>query len=145
MNAPTHSTVATGSRKSVLVVSSDPVTQNELASILSRTPDFVVCGWAGNTAKAIAAIAVLNPAAVVVDVSLEGGRGLGSIRDLRLLHPRLTVIASVHGEHLLAMQAMKIGASGFVMGEDFAGSLRRALAKAKTLPQPRTNPPPARS
>jgi DNA-binding NarL/FixJ family response regulator len=138
MNASTHSSTTTQSRKVVLVVSGDPVMQNELAMIINRAPDFVVCGRAGSPAKAIAAVTELGPDVVVVNVSLDGGRGLDSIRVLRSLHPLLPIIASVHDEHLLAIQAMRIGASGFVMDDDFIGSFRRTLAKVKTLPQPRT-------
>jgi len=145
MTASTRSGRATGSRKAVLVVGSDPVVQNGLAMSINQAPDFVVCGRAENTTKAIAAVAALRPDAVVVDVLLDGGRGLNSIRSLRSLHPLLPIIASVHDEHLLAIQAMRLGASGFVMDEDFLGSLRRTLAKVKTLPQPRINPPRIRS
>jgi DNA-binding NarL/FixJ family response regulator len=136
----TRNGMATGSRKAILVVGGDPVMQNGLAMIINRAPDFVVCGQAENTTKAIAAVAALRPDAVVVNVLLDGGRGLDSIRGLRSLYPMLPIIASVHDEHLLAAQAMRIGANGFVMDEDFVGSLRRTLAKAP-LPQPRTNPP----
>jgi DNA-binding NarL/FixJ family response regulator len=129
----------------VLVVGGDPAMQNRLAMIINHAPDFVVCGQAENTTKAIAAVAALGADAVVVDVLLDGGRGLDSIRNLRSLYPTLPILASVHDEHLLAIQAMKTGASSFVMGEDFVGSLRRALAKVKALPQPRTNPPRNRS
>jgi hypothetical protein len=31
------------------------------------------------------------------------------------LYPTLPIIAAVHDEHLLAMQAMKLSATGFVM------------------------------
>lgn len=145
MNASTLSGRATGSRKAVLVVGGDPDMRNELAMIINHAPDFVVCGRAENTTKAIEAVAALRPDAVVVDVLLNGGRGLNSIRSLRSLHPLLPIIASVHDEHLLAIQAMSLGASGFVMDENFLGSLRRTLAKVQTLPQPRINPPRIRS
>jgi DNA-binding NarL/FixJ family response regulator len=145
MNAPTRTSTATGSRKTILVVGGDPVLQDGLAMIINQAPDFVVCGRAENAAKAIAAVASLQPDAIVVTVLLDGSRGLDAIRVLRSTYPRLPIIASVHDEHLLAVQAMKIGASGFVMDEDFIGSLRRALAKVKTLPQPRTNPRRTRS
>jgi DNA-binding NarL/FixJ family response regulator len=109
--------------------------------IIDHAPDFVVCGLAENTTNAIAAVTALRPDAVVVDVLLDGGRGLDSIRGLRSLYPMLPIIASVHDEHLVAIQTMRIGASGVVTDEDFIGSLRRTLAKARTLPQPRTKPP----
>jgi DNA-binding NarL/FixJ family response regulator len=145
MNAPIHSRMATRPRKAVLVVGGDPDMRNELALIVNRAPDFVVCGRVENTAKAIAAVAALRPDAVVVNVLLEGGRGLDSVRGLRSRYPLLPIIASVQDEHLLAIQAMKIGASGFVMDDNFVGSLRRTLAKVRALPQSRTNPRRVRS
>jgi DNA-binding NarL/FixJ family response regulator len=140
MNTPTRSGVTTGSRKAILVVGGDTVMQTGLAAIINRAPDFVVSGRAGNAAKALTAVAALRPDVVVVNVLLDGSRGLDTIRLLRSQYPALPIIASVHDEHLLASQAMKIGASGFVMDEDFVGSLRRALAKVKTLPQPKIRP-----
>jgi DNA-binding NarL/FixJ family response regulator len=145
MNASTRSGTATGSRKTILVVGGDLIVQDGLAMIINQAPDFVVCGRAENAAKAIAAVRALKPDAVVVNVLLDGSRGLDAIRVLRSMYPLLPIVASVHDEHLLAVQAMKIGASGFVMNEDLIGSLRRTLAKVKTLPQPRTNPRRTRS
>src|SRR5271155_4082226 len=100
MNAPTRSGSATQSRKTVLVVGGDAVMQDGLARIINQAPDFVVCGRAGNAAKALAAVVALNPNVVVVTVLLDGSRGLDSIRVLRSEYPRLPIIASVHDEHL---------------------------------------------
>jgi DNA-binding NarL/FixJ family response regulator len=133
--ASTLNGTTTGSRKSVLVVGGDPVMQDGLAMAIHRAPDFAVCGRAENITQAVAAVVALRPDMVVVAVSLEGGRGLDSIRALRSLYPLLPIVASVHDEHLLAIQAMKNGASGFVTDENVVGSLRRALAKVKILPQ----------
>jgi len=132
--------LATGSRKTVLIIGGDAVICQGLAMIINRAPDFIVCGQAENNAKAIAAAAELRPDVALVNVQLEGSRGLDSIKVLRSLYPTLAIIASVHDEHLLAVQAMKLGASGFVMDENLVGSLRRVLGKVKTLPQPRRKP-----
>jgi DNA-binding NarL/FixJ family response regulator len=145
MNTPTRPGTATSARKTVLVVGGDAVIQDGVARIINQAPDFIVCGRAGNAAKALAAVAAVKPDVVIVTVLLDGSRGLDSIRVLRSEYPRLLIIASVHDEHLLATQAMRIGASGFVMDDDFVGSLRRALAKVKTLPQPRGDPRSTRS
>ena len=130
--------LATGSRKTVLIIGGDAVSRGGLARIINRAPDFIVCGQAENSAKAVAAVTKLRPDVALVNVQLDGSRGLDSIKALRSLYPALAIIASVHDEHALAVQAMKLGASGFVMDENFIGSLRRALSKVKTLPQPRT-------
>jgi DNA-binding NarL/FixJ family response regulator len=138
MNTHMRPGVATGTRKTVLIVGGDAIIRHGLAMIINHAPDFIVCGHAESIAKAIAAVAELQPNVALVNVLLDGSRGHESIKVLRSLYPALTIIASVHDEHLLAVQAMKLGASGFVMDENIIGSLRHVLSKVKTLPQSRT-------
>jgi DNA-binding NarL/FixJ family response regulator len=135
----------TGSKKTILVIGGDSVLRDGLAMIINRAPDFAVCGQVENAAKAITAVATLKPAAALVSVMLDGSRGLDSIKILKSLYPTLPIVAAVHDEHLLAVQAMKLGAAGFVMDQDVIGSLRRALGKVQPLPRPRTNSPKTRS
>jgi DNA-binding NarL/FixJ family response regulator len=141
MNLATTRAQPTGSKKTILVIGGDSLLRDGLAAILNRTPDFIVCGQAETAAKAIAAAASLRPTAVLVSVLLDGSRGLDSIRTLRSLYPTLPIVAAVHDEHLLAVQAMKLGATGFITDEDVVGSLRRTLGKVRSLPQPRTRSP----
>jgi len=139
MNLATRKAQSTGSKKTVLIIGGDSVLRDGLATIINRAADFTVCGEAENAAKAITAVAALRPAVVLVKVLLDGSQGLDSIRILKSLYPTLPIFAAVHDEHLLAMQAMKLGATAFVMDEDVIGSLRRTLNKVRPLPQPRTN------
>jgi DNA-binding NarL/FixJ family response regulator len=141
MNAHLRPGLVTGSRKTVLIIGGDAVIRNGLTRIINLTPDFKVCGYTPTAAKAIAAVAELRPDVALVNVLIDGGRGLDSIKVLRSSYPALTIIASAHDEHLLAVQAMKLGANGFVMDENVMGSLRRALGKVKALPQPRRKHP----
>lgn len=129
---------STGSKTSILVVGGDSVLRDGLATIINRAPEFTVCGRAENAAKAITAVAALRPAAVLVSVLLDGSQGLDAIRILRSTYPALPIVAAVHDEHLLALQARKVGATGVVMDEDVIGSVRRALRKVQPLPRPRS-------
>ena len=141
MNTATPQAQTTGSKKPILIIGGDALLREGLAMIINRAPDFTVCGQAENTAKAIAAVGELRPYAVLVSVLLDGGRGLDAIKTLKSLYPTVPIVAAVHDEHLLAVQAMKLGATGIVMDEDVLGSLRRALSKVQILPQPRSTPP----
>jgi DNA-binding NarL/FixJ family response regulator len=140
MNPTTSQARPTGSKKTILVIGGDSVLRHGLAMIIDRAPDFTVCGQVENAAKAITAVATLRPTAVLVSVLLDGSRGLDSIKTLKSLYPTLPILAAVHAEHLLAVQAMKLGAAGFVVDEDVIGSLRRTLGKVQPLPRSRTNP-----
>jgi DNA-binding NarL/FixJ family response regulator len=140
MKTATTQARPTGSKKTILVIGGDSGLRHGLAMIINRAPDFAVCGQVENAAKAITAVATLRPTAVMVSVLLDGSRGLDSIKILKSLYPTLPVVAAVHDEHLLAVQAMKLGAVGFVMDEDVIGSLRRALGKVQPLPRARTKP-----
>jgi len=141
MNPVTAQARSTGSKKTILIIGGDPLLRDGLAMIINRAPDFAVCGQAENLAKAIAAVATLRPYAVLVSVLLDGSQGLDSIKSLKALYPSLPILAAVHDEHLLAVQAMKLGATGIVMDEDVVGSLRHGLSKVQPLPQPRSTPP----
>jgi len=145
MNLATTQARPTGSKKAILVIGGDALLRDGLAMIINRAPDFTVCGQAENVAKAIAAVTLLSPYAMLVSVLLDGSRGLDSIKALKSLFPTLPIVAAVHDEHLLAVQAMKLGATGIVMDEDVLGSLRRALGKVQPLPHHRANPPKANS
>ncbi len=64
----------------------------------------------------------------MVDISLPDRSGLELIKDLRLLRPKLPMIAiSMHDEKLYAQRALKAGARGYVMKSAPQKVLEQAL------------------
>jgi two-component system secretion response regulator SsrB len=67
-------------------------------------------------------------ALAVVDLSLSQGDGLGLLRRLRSLCPKLKLIAiSVHDEVTVSQSALKAGANGFVLKRAIATDLLSAV------------------
>jgi DNA-binding NarL/FixJ family response regulator len=74
-----------------------------------------------------------TPDVLVVDISLPDRSGLELIKDLRLLRPKMPMIAiSMHDEKLYAQRALKAGARGYLMKsapqKDFEEALHRVAA-----------------
>jgi DNA-binding NarL/FixJ family response regulator len=79
-------------RKEVFIVDDSCVVRERLVALLADVPDVVVVGQAGTAAEAIRQIRKLQPAAVVLDISMPGGNGLSVLREIRRANSAATVI-----------------------------------------------------
>ena len=71
----------------------------------------------------------LKPDVAVVDLSLAGDHGLGWLREMRQLCPKLKVIViSVHDEETVRRAAIEAGADAFVLKRAIATDLLPAVA-----------------
>jgi CheY-like chemotaxis protein len=100
--------------QSVLVVDDDPEFR-DLAGRLLAASGLTVVGEADSVEAALAAVARLEPSAVLVDVELPDGDGVTLVRELAALpwHPRI-VLTSINGEITTAEEARSAGARAFV-------------------------------
>ena len=104
------------SKKKVLVVDDHPILREGLAQLISRQPDLMVCGEAGDAQQAMTLIESLKPDLAVVDISMAGKSGLELIKDLRVMHPDMSVLVmSMHDESLYAERVLRAGARGYIM------------------------------
>ena len=100
----------------VFVVDDHPLVRDSLVTLISRQPDLIVCGQAGDSAAAFAAMMRERVDVAVVDISLPGESGLELIKKLQALTPvpRILVL-SMHDEAFYAERALRAGAMGYVM------------------------------
>ncbi len=120
-------------RKRILLVDDHPLMRRGQADMLSREPDFEICGEAGSAREAMEAISKLKPDLVLVDMGLPDKDGLELIKDIQALHPGLRVLAmSMRDEALYAPRVLRAGGRGYVMKQDgperLAASIRTALS-----------------
>ena len=95
---------------------------------LSRESDLTVCAEAASAAEALEAIPQHNPDMLIVDVAMVGKNGIELVKDLKVRYPRLPVIVlSVYDESLYAERALWAGARGYVMKQENADVLVRAI------------------
>lgn len=83
---------------------------------IENASELAFAWMAGDASEAIRKVDQDTPDVLVVDISLPDRSGLELIKDLRLLRPKLPMIAvSMHDEKLYAQRALKAGARGYVM------------------------------
>lgn len=83
---------------------------------VENATDLAFAWVAGDASEAMRKVDEDTPDVLVVDISLPDRSGLELIKDLRLLRPKMPMIAiSMHDEKLYAQRALKAGARGYVM------------------------------
>lgn len=114
----------------VLVVDDHAVVREGIRSVLERQPGFEVVGEAADGAAALKLAASTNPDVVVLDVSMPGGSGLRTAADLRTQVPEARVlILSMYDNAEYVLEAVRAGASGYLLKDSAATDLRQAVTK----------------
>jgi len=113
----------------VFLVDDHEMVLHGLVAMLSRFPDQVsVVGTASTHDDALAAIADLDPEVVLCDVRLRGSSGLDLCAALLRVDPaRKVVFLTVYDDEQYLFQALRVGASGFLLkrvdGHELVGHL----------------------
>jgi DNA-binding NarL/FixJ family response regulator len=116
----------------VLLADDHMLVREGLRLILDRQPDLEVVAEAGDGAEAIERALHTELDLAVLDVSMPLLTGLQAARHLRAQRPQLKVlILSMHDNEQFFFEALKVGASGYVLktaaDEDLVAACRAAL------------------
>jgi two-component system, OmpR family, phosphate regulon sensor histidine kinase PhoR len=116
----------------ILIVDDDPALLEALPVALRLRLDGIAIDTSDNAADALERIRDVDYDAVVSDIKMPGMDGLALLREIRALRPRTpTLLITGHGEHDLAVQALRGGAYDFVQKpidrDYFVASLERAI------------------
>jgi DNA-binding NarL/FixJ family response regulator len=115
-------------KATVLLVQDHPLVRENLARFINLQTDLVVCGEASSSREGAAAAARLRPDLAIVDLALGKESGLWLIGLLRDTAPGLPILVlSMHEEDLFALPSLRAGARGFVMKQDAAKELPKAI------------------
>ena len=102
----------------ILIVDDHSVIRTGLRTILAAQPDLEVVGEAADGHQAIQLARDLRPDVVLMDISMPGpaGGGIEVTRRLREILPNTSVlILTVHEDETLLREAIRVGASGYVI------------------------------
>jgi len=115
----------------LLIVDDHAVVRLGLRTLLSDEPDLEIVAEAGNAEEALKKVRELSPDIAVVDIQLPGRSGIEVCRDIREQFPstRVVILTSHAGESFLE-QAMRAGASGYVLKQVGNEELVRAIRAA---------------
>jgi DNA-binding NtrC family response regulator len=131
----------------VLIVDDDPALLEALPEALRLRMSSVTVDTADSAATALDRIAAWDYDAIVTDIKMPGMDGFALLAEIRARRPDTpTLMITGHGEHALAIGALRGGAYDFIQKpidrDYFVTSLRRAIdmaelrrqAKAQQLP-----------
>ena len=123
--------LATGKQtKRILIVDDHPIVREGLISLLSKQPDFEICGEADDILDSLRLVAETKPHVVIVDISLKSGNGLDLIRRISESDRTIRLLAcSLYDEILYAERAMHLGAAGYVNKQEAANTIIKAVRK----------------
>jgi DNA-binding NtrC family response regulator len=122
----------------VLVVDDDPALLQALPEALRLRMSGVTVDTADSAAAALDRIAGRDYDAIVTDIKMPGMDGLALLTEIRTRRPDTPILMITgHGDHTLAIQALRGGAYDFVHKpidrDQIVGSLHRAMAaRART-------------
>ncbi|MFQ5989545.1 MAG: response regulator [Candidatus Methylomirabilales bacterium] len=114
----------------IFIVDDHPILRQGLTQLINQEADLSVCGEAEDTHAAFEAIGAVRPDIVIVDISLKNVDGIELIKKIRMRDDKLHILVlSMHDEALYAERALRAGANGYIMKQEAADQVVRAIRR----------------
>ena len=124
MNAPASSRPA-----NIILVDDHPLVRDGLRLRLEGVPGLIVAGEAGNADEALRLAAALSPDLALMDVGMNGMSGIALAGVFHERFPAVRVLMlSMHDNIEYVMQAVRAGASGYVLKDSPATEIVHAIS-----------------
>lgn len=112
----------------LLLVDDHSLIRAGVRALVLDIPGYTVIGEASDGAQLLDAVERLNPDIILLDLSMRETGGLDALRKLKAVRPQSKVlILSMHTDPQLIMQALEIGAHGYLLKDTTATELAQAL------------------
>lgn len=112
----------------ILLADDHPMIRAGFKSMLDKNDRFEIVGEAGNGKELIALAGELNPDIILVDISMPVMTGLDALDGLSNQSPGVRLIVlTMHEEREYILQALKSGASGYLLKNIERFELERAI------------------
>lgn len=100
----------------VLIADDHPVYRRGLTLVLSSAERFEVAGEASRGDEAVAAVGVVRPDVVVMDINMPGVNGIEATRQIAAAHPEARIlILTMFEDDDSVFAALRAGALGYVL------------------------------
>jgi DNA-binding NarL/FixJ family response regulator len=115
-------------KANVALVEDHPMFREQLAHLINKQADMVVCAEADNASDGLALIIRQPPSLAIIDITLKGSSGLELLKDLRAQEINVPVLMlSMHPESLYAERALRAGANGYITKEEASAKVMTAI------------------
>jgi DNA-binding NarL/FixJ family response regulator len=113
----------------ILVADDHGIVRSGIKLLLERQPDLTVVAEAGDGVEAVQQALATQPSLCILDVGMPKLTGLQAAREIRNYLPETNVlILSMHDDERYLFEALKAGASGYVLkreaDQDLVGAIR---------------------
>lgn len=118
---------------SIVIVDDHALFRQGLRHILELEGGFTVVGEATNGTEAVQIVRTLQPDIVLMDISMPNSNGIEATQKIKRIRPSTAVILlTMHEDSFFQQEAMKIGASGYVLKRSPYTELFSAIKKVHT-------------
>ena len=112
----------------ILVADDHTLVRAGLTSLIARLPEMEVVGEAADGRHALRMVRDLQPDMVLMDIAMPGLNGLEAAERIHGIHPQTKIIIlSMHASEEYVAQALKAGASGYLLKDAATSELEMAL------------------
>jgi DNA-binding NarL/FixJ family response regulator len=112
----------------IIVADDHHVVRQGLRALLEAEPDFRLVGEAGDGLGTVQLVERLKPDVLIIDLMMPGLNGLEVTRQVSQRSPRTrVVILSMHANEAYVLEALRNGASGYVLKDSSAADLVQAI------------------
>jgi DNA-binding NarL/FixJ family response regulator len=109
-------------------VDDHPLVREWLANVINQQSDLTVCGESEGRENCVETIQKKKPHVAIVDISLKDCSGLDLIAEIKQRTPQVEIIVlSMHSSPLYARQALRAGASGYVVKRETTKQICQAI------------------
>jgi two-component system response regulator NreC len=116
---------------SIILADDHPVVRRGMQTLLEAELDFSVIGEAGDGLESVRLVENLQPDVLILDLMMPGLSGLEALRIIRKRSPRTRVVVlSMHNTNAYVAEALKNGATGYVLKGSDELNLVRAVREA---------------
>jgi DNA-binding NarL/FixJ family response regulator len=108
----------------VLLADDHPIVRQGMRRLFEAEPDLAVVGEAADGLETVQLVEKLKPSVLVVDMMMPGLNGLEILRQVRKRSPAtLSIVLSMQSADAYVVEALKSGASGYILKDSGPGEL----------------------
>ncbi|MFC2008267.1 response regulator [Chloroflexota bacterium] len=116
------------SKTTILIADDHPLYRKSLRSVLDEEPDFHIVGEAGNGEEAVRLADELQPAVVLMDITMPKLDGLEATRRIKASHPDISVLVlTIHSDDQHILGILEAGAAGYLTKSVFGDEVVQAV------------------